>query len=139
MDDTNGKSTQVSVISSSDDIVDISMENQTIEDENQVIPTSGYSSHYTSICYPFAGMIRDVKIRLPYYMSDWKLALSYRIFAATIRIFFLNTIPALAYALDLYLRSDQYYGVNEALLASALGGLFDRDFSCTISTAYLLF
>ncbi|CAF1264292.1 unnamed protein product [Adineta ricciae] len=130
----NDKSTHVSVISSSDDIVDISIENEKMEDENQVIPKSGYSSHYTSICYPFAGMIRDVKIRLPYYMSDWKLALSYRIFAATIRIFFLNTIPALAYALDLYLRSDQYYGVNEALLASALGGLFDIDYSCIIST-----
>lgn len=92
------------------------------EDENQINPKSGYSSHFTSIYYPFAGMIRDVKIRLPYYLSDWKLAFSYRIFAATIRIFFLNTIPALAYALDLYLRSDQYYGVNEALLSSALGG-----------------
>jgi hypothetical protein len=89
----------------------------------EIDPKSGYSSHYTSIRYPFAGMIRDVKIRLPYYISDWKLALSYRLVAATIRIFFLNTIPALAYALDLYLRSDHYYGVNEALLSSALGGL----------------
>ncbi|CAF3759177.1 unnamed protein product, partial [Rotaria sp. Silwood1] len=46
---------------------------------------------------------------------DSKYAISYRIFAATIRIFFLNTI------LDLYLHSDHYYGVNEALLSSALG------------------
>ncbi|CAF3895192.1 unnamed protein product, partial [Rotaria sp. Silwood1] len=46
---------------------------------------------------------------------DSKYAISYRIFAATIRIFFLNTI------LDLYLRSDHYYGGNEALLSSALG------------------
>ena len=90
--------------------------------EIQFIHNQGYSSHFTSIRYPFAGMIRDVKIRLPYYLSDWKLTLSYRIFAATIRIFFLNTIPALAYALDLYIRSDHYYGVNEALLSSALGG-----------------
>ena len=83
---------------------------------------SDYLDHFTSMRYPFAGMIRDVRLRLPYYLSDWKIALSYRILAATIRIFFLNTIPALAYAFDLYLRSDHYYGVNEALLASALGG-----------------
>ncbi|UJR31927.1 hypothetical protein I4U23_019401 [Adineta vaga] len=123
MDDRSDKNTHVSVITSIDDIYDVTIDNQRIEDENQLDPKSGYSSHYTSICYPFAGMIRDVKIRLPYYLSDWKLALSYRIFAATIRIFFLNTIPALAYALDLYLRSDHYYGVNEALLSSALGGI----------------
>ncbi|CAF3992305.1 unnamed protein product, partial [Rotaria sp. Silwood1] len=88
---------------------------QNLDDENNIDSKYGYSSHYTSIFYRFAGMIRDVKIRLPYYLSDWKLAISYRIFAATVRIFFLNTI------LDLYLHSDHYYGVNEALLSSALG------------------
>jgi hypothetical protein len=112
-----------SVLPSDNSIIDISISNQSTADENNIDSKSGYSSHYTSVLYPFAGMIRDVKIRLPYYLSDWKLALSYRLFAATIRIFVLNTIPALAYALDLYLRSDHYYGVNEALLSSALGGL----------------
>ena len=95
------------------------------DNEDAVNSKTTYSSHFTSVRYPFAGMIRDVKIRLPYYLSDWKLAFSYRIFAATIRIFFLNTIPALAYAFDLYSRSEHYYGVNEALLASALGGMED--------------
>lgn len=109
--------TTTSELPSNPEFIDISLGNESPEEK------SGYLSHYTSICYPFAGIIRDVKIRLPYYLSDWKLTLSYRIFAATIRIFFLNTIPALAYALDLYLRSDRYYGVNEALLSSALGGL----------------
>ncbi|CAF0914188.1 unnamed protein product [Adineta steineri] len=123
MNDIHEGNTNNSFQQSNGDLVDISITNQTTEDENNIDPKSGYSSHYTSICYPFAGMIRDVKIRLPYYLSDWKLAFSYRIFAATIRIFFLNTIPALAYALDLYLRSEHYYGVNEALLASALGGI----------------
>lgn len=94
----------------------------TMHASDTTMEASGYSSNYTSIRYPFAGIIRDVQIRLPYYLSDWKLTFSYRIFAATVRIFFLNTIPALAYALDLYLRSEHYYGVNEALLASALGG-----------------
>ena len=112
----------ISVVPSSNDLIEIPVTDERIEEENNLERESGYVSHYTSIRYPFAGIIRDVKIRLPYYLSDWKLALSYRLFAATIRIFFLNTIPALAYALDLYLRSDQYYGVNEALLSSALGG-----------------
>jgi hypothetical protein len=123
MDDIDIRCTPISILPSNNE----SFDNQTTEDENTIDPKSGYSSHYTSICYPFAGMIRDVKVRLPYYLSDWKLALSYRIFAATIRIFFLNTIPALAYALDLYLRSEQFYGVNEALLSSALGGKIMRN------------
>lgn len=122
MDNLDGRNTPISIIPSTNEFIGLSNTRQIVEDEHHLNPKSGYSSHFTSIRYPFAGMIRDVKIRLPYYLSDWKLALSYRLFAATIRIFFLNTIPALAYALDLYLRSDQYYGVNEALLSSALGG-----------------
>jgi len=122
MDNSDTKNPPIAMLPLNNQSIDISVTNENTEDENKIQPKSGYSSHYTSILYPFAGMIRDVKIRLPYYLSDWKLTLSYRIFAATIRIFFLNTIPALAYALDLYLRSDHYYGVNEALLASALGG-----------------
>ncbi|CAF1335147.1 unnamed protein product [Rotaria sordida] len=123
MNNLDGSNINISVLSSNDEVINTSNTDQNTENENNIDPKDGYSSHYTSIFYPFAGMIRDVKIRLPYYLSDWKLAISYRIFAATIRIFFLNTIPALAYALDLYLRSDHYYGVNEALLSSALGGL----------------
>jgi hypothetical protein len=122
MDNIDVRNTPISILPSTNEFIDVCIGNQTTEDEYHIDPKSGYSSHYTSIRYPFAGIIRDVKIRLPYYLSDWKLALSYRIFAATIRIFFLNTIPALAYALDLYLRSEKFYGVNEALLSSALGG-----------------
>jgi len=122
MDNSAPKITAISDFPSKNESIDIPVDNQNADDENKTDTKSDYLSHYTSIRYPCAGMIRDVKIRLPHYLSDWKLTLSYRIFAATIRIFFLNTIPALAYALDLYLRSDHYYGVNEALLASALGG-----------------
>lgn len=123
MNNLDGIRIEVSVLPSNTKENDDPVNDENTENDNNINPKCGYASHYTSIRYPFAGMIRDVKIRLPYYLSDWKLALSYRIFAATIRIFFLNTIPALAYALDLYLRSEHYYGVNEALLSSALGGL----------------
>lgn len=133
MDKQDAGNIPVSVIPSSNDLIEIPTIDQMIEEENNLDRESGYASHFTSIRYPFAGIIRDVKIRLPYYLSDWKLALSYRLLAATIRIFFLNTIPALAYALDLYLRSDQFYGVNEALLSSALGGKYSsRNFHCML-------
>ncbi|CAF4971896.1 unnamed protein product [Rotaria sp. Silwood1] len=115
MNNLNENNINIFVLPSNDEIITTSNIDQNLDDENNIDSKYGYSSHYTSIFYRFAGMIRDVKIRLPYYLSDWKLAISYRIFAATIRIFFLNTI------LDLYLRSDHYYGVNEALLSSALG------------------
>jgi len=122
MDNLDPENAISSVLPSDNESINMTTINPNTEDENNPDPKTGYLSHFTSIRYPFAGMIRDVKIRLPYYLSDWKLTLSYRIFAATIRIFFLNTIPALAYSLDLYTRSNHYYGVNEALLASALGG-----------------
>ncbi|CAF1544497.1 unnamed protein product, partial [Didymodactylos carnosus] len=94
-----------------------------VEKEEEFTTSDGYLSHYTSVRYPGAGMIRDVKIRLPHYLSDWTQAVSYRILAATIRIYFLNAIPALAYTMDMYTRTHQNYGVNEALLSSALGGI----------------
>ena len=123
MDDSNRTHVNIFVLPSDNVTANNSVPNETNNNNEDVDPQAGYLSHYTSIYYPFAGMIRDIKIRLPYYLSDWKLAFSYRIFAATIRIFFLNTIPALAYVFDLYTRSEGYYGVNEALLGSALGGL----------------
>lgn len=81
-----------------------------------------YASHFTSIYYPGAGIIRDVKKRAPYYLSDWTSGFNYRTLAGTLRIYFLNLIPALAYIQDMYDRTDGNYGVNEALLSTALGG-----------------
>ncbi|KAH0282576.1 hypothetical protein KCU62_g9636, partial [Aureobasidium sp. EXF-3399] len=72
---------------------------------------------------PGWGMYHDVKRRLPYYYSDITDAFTYRTVASTIRMYFVNLLPALAYTLDMYRQTGQFYGVNEALFTSALAAL----------------
>ncbi|KAK6516101.1 Boron transporter 4 [Arthrobotrys conoides] len=91
---------------------------------------------------PFRGMYHDIKRRLPYYPSDFTDAFTYRAVASTIRIYFVNLLPALAYTLDMYRRTGGFYGINEGLLASALAagvfGLFSAQ-PLTIVGTYLPF
>jgi len=76
---------------------------------------------------PFRGMIEDIRRRAPFYLSDWTVAFQprniYRVSAATIRMYFINLMPALAYTIDMSLRTNYNYGVNETLLASAIAAL----------------
>ncbi|KAK5093412.1 hypothetical protein LTR70_004772 [Exophiala xenobiotica] len=72
---------------------------------------------------PGRGMWYDVKRRLPYYWSDIVDGWAYRVFAGTIRIFFVNLLPALAFQLDMYHNTDGFFGINEALLSSALAAI----------------
>ncbi|KAJ5953226.1 hypothetical protein N7454_000122, partial [Penicillium verhagenii] len=71
----------------------------------------------------FRGMINDVKRRAPYYWSDWTDAWDYRIVPATVYMYFANILPALAFSLDMFEKTNQSYGVNEVLLASVLGAV----------------
>ncbi|KAG8527843.1 uncharacterized protein KY384_006759 [Bacidia gigantensis] len=71
------------------------------------------------ILRPGLGMYHDVKRRLPYYWSDITDAWTYRTFAGTVRIYFVNVLPALAFILDMNRRTGGFYGVNEALFSSA--------------------
>lgn len=89
---------------------------------------TGWRSYRTM--RPFRGMYWDVRRRLPYYWSDIADGWSYRTFAATIRIFFVNMLPALAFELDMARRTDGFFGVNEALFSSALAALVFSIFSC---------
>ncbi|KAJ5902630.1 hypothetical protein N7495_003158 [Penicillium taxi] len=73
--------------------------------------------------YLFRGMINDVKRRAPYYLSDWTDAWDYRIVPATVYMYFANILPALAFSLDMFEKTNQSYGVNEVLLASVLGAI----------------
>ncbi|KAK2766087.1 hypothetical protein FQN54_007602 [Arachnomyces sp. PD_36] len=75
------------------------------------------------ILRPGRGMYHDVKRRLPYYWSDISDAWTYRTVASTIRMFFVNLLPALAYTLDMYRRTGEFYGINEALFSSALAAM----------------
>ncbi|KAM3081059.1 hypothetical protein ACMFMG_005015 [Clarireedia jacksonii] len=71
----------------------------------------------------FKGMIDDVKRRAPYYWSDYRDAWDYRVVPATIYMYFANILPALAFSLDMFTKTNMSYGVNEVLLASVLGSV----------------
>ncbi|GME54975.1 putative hco3- transporter family protein [Neofusicoccum parvum] len=75
------------------------------------------------VLQPGRGMYHDVKRRLPYYWSDIADAWTYRTVASTIRMYFVNLLPALAYTLDMYRRTGEFFGVNEALFSSALAAM----------------
>ncbi|RGP71900.1 hco3- transporter family [Fusarium sporotrichioides] len=75
------------------------------------------------IFHPGRGMYHDVKRRLPYYWSDITDAFTYRVIASTIRMYFVNLLPAIAYTLDMYRRTGQFFGINEALFSSALAAI----------------
>ncbi|KAK5944514.1 hypothetical protein PMZ80_003796 [Knufia obscura] len=73
--------------------------------------------------HPCRGMWYDIKRRLPYYWSDIIDGWAYRVFAGTIRIFFINLLPALAFQLDMSHNTGGFFGINEALLSSALAAI----------------
>lgn len=76
-----------------------------------------------SLGTPFKGIYRDLKHRLPYYVSDWTDGFNYRVIPATIYMYFTNLLPAIAFAQDMFDRTHNSYGVNEVLLSSAMGGI----------------
>jgi len=70
-------------------------------------------------------MYRDVLRRLPWYASDWTDAWDYRVVPATLYMYFANILPALAFSLDMFSRTNMSYGVNEVLLSSVIAsGVF---------------
>ncbi|GAB7365517.1 hypothetical protein MBLNU230_g6590t1 [Neophaeotheca triangularis] len=72
---------------------------------------------------PGRGMYWDVRRRLPYYWSDIKDGFNYQTAVGTVRIFFVNLLPAIAFMLDMQRRTDGFFGLNEALFSSALAAL----------------
>ncbi|TFY80382.1 hypothetical protein EWM64_g3632 [Hericium alpestre] len=64
-----------------------------------------------------AGIVRDIRARAPWYLSDWRDAWNYRVVPATALIFFANVLPGIAFSLDL-IETTQQYGVSEVLLSS---------------------
>lgn len=64
-----------------------------------------------------AGIIADVRARIPWYFSDWTDAWNYRVVPATALIFFANVLPGIAFSLDL-IETTQQYTVAEVLISS---------------------
>ncbi|OAL01569.1 hypothetical protein IQ06DRAFT_219225 [Phaeosphaeriaceae sp. SRC1lsM3a] len=71
----------------------------------------------------FSGMVDDVRRRAPFYWSDWTDAWDYRVVPATVYMYFANILPALAFSLDMFEKTEQSFGVNEVLLASVLASV----------------
>lgn len=69
------------------------------------------------------GIYRDLRSRLPYYKLDFTDAYNYRVIPSTLFIFFTNLLPAIAFAQDMFDKTNNLYGVNEALMSSALAGV----------------
>ncbi|KAG9240298.1 HCO3 transporter family-domain-containing protein [Calycina marina] len=89
-------------------------------------PTTGSGSRKPEKWYQISlgrGMINDVRRRAPFYWSDWADAWDYRVVPATVYMYFANILPALAFSLDMFTKTNMSYGVNEVLLASVLGSI----------------
>ncbi|KAI0119916.1 HCO3 transporter family-domain-containing protein [Nemania sp. FL0031] len=80
--------------------------------------------------YFFRGIINDIRRRAPFYWSDWIDAWDYRVIPATVYMYFTNILPALAFSLDMFTKTNMQYGVNEVLLASVLGAVVFSIIAC---------
>lgn len=88
------------------------------------------ANDYFRVRYFGTGIYTDIRRRLlRYYVSDIKDGLTYRTIPSTIYIFFTNLLPAIAFAQDMFDHTNNSYGVNEVLLASAMGGVVFGVFS----------
>ncbi|KAI1813965.1 HCO3 transporter family-domain-containing protein [Poronia punctata] len=96
-------------------------------DQNRRVSTSTRKSKSSTPrwwkIHLFRGMINDIRRRAPYYWSDWLDAWDYRVVPATVYMYFANILPALAFSLDMFTKTQGSYGVNEVLLASVLGAV----------------
>ncbi|XP_062330693.1 solute carrier family 4 member 1b (Diego blood group) [Osmerus eperlanus] len=72
---------------------------------------------------PFGGMIRDVKRRYQYYMSDITDALNAQVLAAVIFIYFAALSPAITFGGLLADKVDNMMGVSELLISTSIQGI----------------
>ncbi|QLG70151.1 hypothetical protein HG535_0A00900 [Zygotorulaspora mrakii] len=72
---------------------------------------------------PGAGILLDLREQIPTYWKGWKDSWDYRVIPSVVETFFSNLLPALAFAQDMFDRTENAYGVNEVLLSSGLAGI----------------
>ncbi|XP_048004593.1 anion exchange protein 3 isoform X2 [Leguminivora glycinivorella] len=72
----------------------------------------------------FGGVIRDIKRRYPYYISDFTDALNGQCVAATIFMYFAAVSSAITFGGLLATKTDGNIGITETLLFTCFGGIF---------------
>ncbi|KAG0710364.1 Anion exchange protein 2 [Chionoecetes opilio] len=78
---------------------------------------------------PFFGLVQDIKIRYSVYLSDLKDGLDGQVAAAAIFIFFAALSAAITFGGMYGDQTDNYVGVGETLLISAVNGLIFAAFA----------
>ena len=78
---------------------------------------------------PFGSFVNELKHRYKKYTSDLIDGLSLHCLIASIFIFTVCVAPALCFGGILAEKSDQWFGINEMLLATSLNGIFFGLFS----------
>ncbi|PYD22298.1 hypothetical protein DND58_30420, partial [Pseudomonas syringae pv. pisi] len=69
------------------------------------------------------GILNDLRARISVYPSDITDSYNYRVIPSVVYIFFTNLLPAIAFAQDMFDRTNNAYGVNEVLISSAIAGV----------------
>lgn len=79
---------------------------------------------------PFYGLIQDIKIRYPRYLSDIKDGISGQVLASAFFIFFACLSAAITFGGMYGDQMDNFVGVGETLLLSMINGLLYALFAC---------
>lgn len=69
------------------------------------------------------GIWLDLQEKIPCYWQDWRDSWDYRVIPAVLDTYFSNLLPALAFAQDMFDRTQNAYGVNEVLLSTGMAGV----------------
>ncbi|XP_051994752.1 band 3 anion exchange protein-like [Xyrauchen texanus] len=73
--------------------------------------------------YPFGGMIKDIKRRYKYYLSDFRDALDPQVVSAVIFIYFAALSPAITFGGLLADKTEHMIGVSEMMVATCVQGV----------------
>uniref|UniRef100_A0A665U184 Anion exchange protein n=1 Tax=Echeneis naucrates TaxID=173247 RepID=A0A665U184_ECHNA len=73
--------------------------------------------------YPFGGMVKDIKRRYRYYISDYTDALNPQVLAAVIFIYFAALSPAITFGGLLADKTERMMGVSELMISTSIQGV----------------
>ncbi|XP_065312998.1 uncharacterized protein LOC135922541 isoform X3 [Gordionus sp. m RMFG-2023] len=80
-------------------------------------------------CPIFKGLVSDVKIKAPWYWSDFTDSISLRCFVTVIFIYLTSMPPSITFGGLLSENTNNWIGVSEIMIADALGGILFALFS----------